>query len=154
MTRAEMLEWFRRSLEEMFLQGVRSGQAHVLRRQTTRRFGEEAAAEVSKLLQWVSEINGTDPVFDALFECGTGEEFIERVRKEGRPKTMDEVMDMFQGILDGLVQGAADRFGEEAAAEMASLLDGLPWPDGVNRATVALLHCTTGEEFIQRVRTI
>ena len=52
----------------------------VLRRQIARRFGEETAGKVSEILEALPGTDDIDRVTDALFECGTGEEFIERVR--------------------------------------------------------------------------
>lgn len=52
----------------------------VLRRQIVRRFGEDTAGRVSDVLAGLPGPEGVDRVTDALFECGTGEEFIERVR--------------------------------------------------------------------------
>ena len=59
---------------------VQRGQAQVLRRQITRRFGEETAGKLSELLDGLPDPDGIDRVTDALIECSTGEEFIERVR--------------------------------------------------------------------------
>ena len=53
----------------------------VLRRQIARRFDEETAGRVSDVIEELPGGEGIDGVTDALFECGTGEEFIERVRK-------------------------------------------------------------------------
>ena len=61
-------------------QAIRQGRTQVLRRLTTRRFGEETAGRLSMLLEELSDTEGIDKVADALIECGTGEEFIERVR--------------------------------------------------------------------------
>ena len=83
-----------------------------------------------------------------------------RLTKEGA-KTMAEVVDRFQQGMDELVQrGQAQvlrrqitrRFGEETAGKLSKLLDGLPDPDGIDRVTDALIECSTGEEFIERVR--
>lgn len=75
-TMAEMIERLQRDLDEL----VRRSQVQVLRRQITRRFGEETAGELSKLLDGLPDPDGIDRVADALIECGTGEEFVERVR--------------------------------------------------------------------------
>ena len=56
------------------------GQAMVLRRQVTRRFGEATAGELSDLLDELTRPEDVDKVTDALFECTTGDDFIERVR--------------------------------------------------------------------------
>ncbi len=52
----------------------------VLRRLIARRFGEATAGQVSDAVEELSGNEGIDKVTDALFECGTGDEFIERVR--------------------------------------------------------------------------
>ena len=75
-TMAEMVDRFQRSLDEL----VQKGRTQVLRRQAARRFGEETAGRLSRLLEELSDPEGIDKVSDALIECGTGEEFIERVR--------------------------------------------------------------------------
>ena len=51
----------------------------VLRRLIARRFGEETAGRVSGVLAGLPGPDAVDAVTDALFECGTGEEFVERV---------------------------------------------------------------------------
>ena len=91
-TMTEMVERFHRSLDELVQRGARQGrqqgrrqgrqqgQAMVLRRQVARRFGEETAGRVSEILEALPGTDDIDRVTDALFECGTGEEFIERVR--------------------------------------------------------------------------
>lgn len=95
-TMTEMVERFHRSLDELVQRGAREGrrqgrqqgrrqgrqqgQAMVLRRQIARRFGEETAGKVSEILEALPGTDDIDRVTDALFECGTGEEFIERVR--------------------------------------------------------------------------
>ena len=85
---AEMVDRFQRSLDELvqkglrqgIQQGARQGQALVLRRQAARKFGEETAGQLSKLLDELTGLDSIDRVTDALLECVTGEEFIERVR--------------------------------------------------------------------------
>ena len=95
-TMAEMVDRFQRSLDELVKkgmrqgiqegmregieQGARQGRTQVLRRQAARRFGEEAAGRLSRLLEELSDPEVIDKVTDALMECGTGEEFIERAR--------------------------------------------------------------------------
>ena len=75
-TMAEMLDRFQRSLDDLVEWRMRQ----VLHRQAARRFGEETAGPFSMLLEELSDPEGIDKVSDALIECGTGEEFIERVR--------------------------------------------------------------------------
>ena len=80
---AEVMDRFKQGMEELVRKGQREGrqqgQALVLRRLAARRFGEETAGRLSAKLE---ELDGDDidGVTDALFECGTAEEFIERVR--------------------------------------------------------------------------
>ena len=92
----EMVERFHRSLDELVQrgarqgrregrrqgrqQGRRQGQAMVLRRLIARRFGEETAGKVSDVLEELPGPEDVDRVTDAVIECGTSEEFIERVR--------------------------------------------------------------------------
>ena len=81
---AEMVDRFQQGLEELVQRGARQGgqQGHtlVLRRQIAHRFGEETAARRANQLEELSGPEGIARVTDALIECGTGEEFIERVR--------------------------------------------------------------------------
>ena len=71
-------------IEQGILQGTRQGrqqgQALVLRRQIERKFGQETAGQLSDLLAEFSGPEDIDKVTDALLECATGEEFIDRVR--------------------------------------------------------------------------
>ena len=69
-----------RSLDELVQKGARQGQALVLRRQVARTFGEGTARQLSKLLDELSGLDSIDRVTDALMECRTGEEFIQRLR--------------------------------------------------------------------------
>ena len=71
---------FERSLDELFDQGAREAAQRVLRRLATRRFGKETAERLAELLEELYEPEDIDKVSDALLECGTGEQFIERVR--------------------------------------------------------------------------
>ena len=83
-TMDEVVDRFQRGLDELVRKGARDGRrqgrAMVLRRVVARRFGEEAAGQVSEVLDGLPGPDAIDRVTDALFECGTGEEFIERVR--------------------------------------------------------------------------
>ena len=79
-TLAAMLDIFRRGMDELSDQGAREGAGRVLRRLATSRFGEETAGRLSRLLKEMSGPEDMDRVSGALLECGTGEEFIERVR--------------------------------------------------------------------------
>ncbi len=87
-TMAEVVDRFQQGMDELIQRGVRQGieqgaqqgQALVLRRQIERKFGEETAGRVSGLLGKLTSPEGIDRVTDALLECVTGEEFIERVR--------------------------------------------------------------------------
>ena len=79
----EMAERFQRGLDELVergaREGAREGRAMVLRRLIARRFGEDTAGRVSGVLEGLPGPDAIDAVTDALFECGTGEEFVERV---------------------------------------------------------------------------
>ena len=91
-TMNEVVDRFQRGLNELVRRGTREGRregrrdgrrqgrAMVLRRVVARRFGDEAAGQVSEVLEGLPGPDAIDRVTDALFECGTGEEFIERVR--------------------------------------------------------------------------
>ena len=83
-TMAEMVDRFQQGLEELVQRGARQGrqqgQTLVLRRQIAHRFGEETAGRLANQLEELSGPEGIARVTDALIECGTGEEFIERVR--------------------------------------------------------------------------
>ena len=74
----------RQGIEQGILQGTRQGrqqgQALVFRRQIERKFGRETAGQLSELLAEFSGPEHIDKVTDALLECATGEEFIDRVR--------------------------------------------------------------------------
>ena len=75
-TMTEMAERFHRSLDELVQRGARQS----LQRLIARRFGEETAGQVSEVLEGLPGPEDIDRVTDAVIECGTGEEFIERVR--------------------------------------------------------------------------
>ena len=79
-TMAELTDTFQRGMDELSDRGTREGAGRVLRRLATRRFGEETAGRLSRLLKELSDPEDIDRVTDALLECGTGEEFIEWVR--------------------------------------------------------------------------
>ena len=87
-TMDEVVDRFQRGLDDLFQRGAREGRRDgrrqgrtmVLRRQIERRFGEETAGQVSEVIERLLGPDAIDRVTDALFECGTGEEFIERVR--------------------------------------------------------------------------
>lgn len=73
---AEVVDRFQQGIDEL----VQRGELRVLRRQAARRFGEETAGQLSELLTEISGPEHIDKVTDALLECATGDEFIERVR--------------------------------------------------------------------------
>ncbi len=83
-TMAEMVDRFQRSLDELVQKGARQGrqegQALVLRRIIARRFGDDTAGQLSGLLDGLAGSKDIDRLTDALVECATGQEFIERVR--------------------------------------------------------------------------
>ena len=72
----EMVDRFRQGLDEL----VQRGRDQLLHRQVTRRFGEATAGELSDLLDELTRPEDIDKVTDALIECTTGDDFIERVR--------------------------------------------------------------------------
>ena len=61
-------------------QGRHEGQVLLLRRQIARKFGDTTAGQLSELLDDLTGLDNIDRLTDALIECGTGEEFLERVR--------------------------------------------------------------------------
>ena len=75
-TMTEMAERFHRSLDELVQRGARQS----LQRLIARRFGEETAGQASEVLEGLPGPEDIDRVTDAVIECGTSEEFIERVR--------------------------------------------------------------------------
>ncbi len=75
-TMTEVAERFHRSLDELVQRGARQS----LQRLIARRFGEETAGQVSDVLEGLPGPEDIDRVTDAVIECGTGEEFIARVR--------------------------------------------------------------------------
>lgn len=75
-TMTEMVDRFRQGLDEL----VQRGRDQLLHRQVTRRFGEATAGELSDLLDDLTRPEDIDKVTDALIECTTGDDFIERVR--------------------------------------------------------------------------
>ena len=77
---AEVVDRFRQGMDELVQKGARQGEARVLRRQVTRRFGEDTAGRLSRILDEPPAPEDIDRVTDALVECATGDEFIERVR--------------------------------------------------------------------------
>ena len=95
-TMAEVVDRFQQGMDELVQRGVRQGieqgilkgtqqgrqqgQALVLRRQIERKFGQETAGQLADLLAEFSGPEDIDKVTDALLECATGEEFIDRVR--------------------------------------------------------------------------
>lgn len=167
---------FLRSLYEL----VQKGRAKALCRLVARRFGEETAGTVSEVLHGLVGPATIDEVIDAFFECETGEELIERVptvqedreepglhlwgwrecleaEKEGRAKTMAEVVERFQRCIDERVRAgetevlhrlAARRFGEASAMKLSGLLDN---PDEIDEVADALIDCDTARQFIERV---
>ena len=79
-TMAEVVDRFRQGMDELVQRGVRQGEAGLLRWQVTRRFGEDTAGRLSRLLDEPLTPEDIDRVTDALVECATGDDFIERVR--------------------------------------------------------------------------
>ena len=83
-TMAEVVDRFQQGMDELVQrgerQGIQQGQVHVLRRMADRKFGEATAGKLSRLLDQLPGLEDIDKVTDALVECATGDEFIERVR--------------------------------------------------------------------------
>lgn len=79
-TMDELADRVKKGLDELVQRGARQGEAGLLRRQIARKFGEETAGQVAKVLEGLRGSDAIDRMTDALFESGTGEEFIERVR--------------------------------------------------------------------------
>ena len=79
-TMDEMVDRFQQGLDELVRRGAQEGRATMLRRQVARKFGEGTADRVSEMFEALSGPEGVDRVTDALLECGTGDEFVERVR--------------------------------------------------------------------------
>ena len=74
------------SVRRVMRQGIRLGQALLLRDQAARRFGKQTAPWLFYLVDDLSGRESIDRVTDALIECGTAAEFIERVQTEnGKP---------------------------------------------------------------------
>ena len=57
------------------------GQAILLRRQTTRKFGSATADELDRLLDARSDPDHLARIADVILECDSGEDFIARVRR-------------------------------------------------------------------------
>lgn len=79
---------FRRSLDEMkrkerrhgIRQGREQGIVAILRQQATRKFGPEAADEVSRVLAAGTEPAHADRLAAAIVDCETAKDFLARVR--------------------------------------------------------------------------
>ena len=79
-TMAEMVDRFQRSLDKLVQKGARQGQVLVLRRIIAKKFGDDRAGQLSAFLDDVSGSEAIDRVTDALIECATEQEFIERMQ--------------------------------------------------------------------------
>ena len=79
-TMAEMVDRFQRSLDKLVQKGARQGQVLVLRRIIAKKFGDDRAGQLSAFLDDVSGSEDIDRVTDALIECATEQEFIERMQ--------------------------------------------------------------------------
>ena len=60
-------------------EGRLQGQARVIARQATQRFGTETAGRLSRLLAGVTDLDRLDGVAKAVIECGGGGAFLARV---------------------------------------------------------------------------
>ena len=67
-------------VQEGIQQGVHQGQADLLRRQAERRFDAETARRLTDLLVGI-EADRLIEVGDWIFECGSGDELLDRVRQ-------------------------------------------------------------------------
>ncbi len=79
-TMAEMVDRYQRSLDKLVQKGARQGLVLVLRRIIAKKFGDDTAGQLSALLDDVSGSEDIDRVTDALIECATEQEFIERMQ--------------------------------------------------------------------------
>ena len=52
----------------------------LLRRQIARKFGDDTAGQLDELLDDLNSLDNIDRVTDALIECATEQEFVERMR--------------------------------------------------------------------------
>ena len=60
-------------------EGRLQGQARVIARQATLRFGTETAQRLLRLLAGITDLDRLDGVAEAVIECGGGGEFLARV---------------------------------------------------------------------------
>ena len=60
-------------------EGRLQGQARVIARLATLRFGTETARRLSRLLAGITDLDRLDGVAEAVIECGGGGEFLARV---------------------------------------------------------------------------
>ena len=84
MTMGTVKTAFQRGLEEIDQQGFRrgqeKGQARLLGRQVTHRFGPEAAEELARLLAHRTDPDLAARAADAILDCDSAEEFLARMR--------------------------------------------------------------------------
>ena len=168
------------SVRRVMRQGIRLGQALLLRDQAARRFGKQTAPWLFYLVDDLSGRESIDRVTDALIECGAAS----RKKIKGRmiwsypprqvqreAETMAQVVDQFQLSLDELFEQGVEhgfrkgqvqvlhrladhKFGEETARQLSELLDGQPRPVDIDKVTDTLIECAVGDEFIDRVRMV
>ena len=81
---ARLQEWHDNAIAQGVRQGMQRGQAELLRRQVERRFGAETARQLPTLLDSV-EADRLVEVGDWIYECGSGDELLERVRQARHP---------------------------------------------------------------------
>ena len=81
---ARLQEWHDNAIAQGVRQGMQRGQAELLRRQVERRFGAETARQLPALLDSV-EADRLVEVGDWIYECGSGDELLERVRQARHP---------------------------------------------------------------------
>ena len=78
-------EWLQKGIEQGVERGIESGRVQgereVVYRQVTRRFGPGTAEQLLPLLHQLSEPERIAAIADAVIECETAEEFLQRVRE-------------------------------------------------------------------------
>ena len=78
-------EWLQKGIEQGVERGIESGRVQgereVVYRQVTRRFGPGTAEQLLPLLDQLSEPERIAAIADAVIECETAEEFLQRVRE-------------------------------------------------------------------------
>ena len=79
---ARLQEWHDNAIAQGVRQGMQRGQTELLCRQAERRFDAEVARRLSALLDSF-EVDRLVEVGDWIYECGSGDELLEQVRRAG-----------------------------------------------------------------------